>query len=174
MKKAIAIILSLLVLISASVVCVGAQAKDEKISIEFRSDISGLDYKDKDKLAIIHSDNIAFNSIDRFSPLQINDYVGDVYLDKLKPGRTYTFSYSFEAKDGYTIPENPGEDDVEFICGKGCKVWWYHRSQGTDDNGCTCYFFDVYTEVTVDGNFFQLLFGRLTDSIRKLLSWSPY
>ena len=174
MKRILSVILSVLLVLPIFVIGVSGESENKKISIEFRSDIAGLDYTDVEKLAVINSDNISYNSSRRFSPLQINDYTGDVYLDKLKPGRTYYFTYSFEAINGYEIPASLDESDVDFTCGKGTTVIWYHRSQGTSDTGEKCYFFDVYTKVTVDGNFFQLLFGKIIDFFNKLTAWSPY
>ena len=167
MKKLLSLILALV--LAASVLAFSVSAKEiENIVIEFSSDVSGLTYEDYDRIAVIKSDGLVCKN------LQINDYVGNVYLEEMKPGRTYTYSYTFTAAEGYALPETVDESNVTFLCDDSCTVWWYGKTVGPRVDGVTQYSFSVSAEVTVDGNLFQRIFGRIADFFRKLLSWSPY
>lgn len=175
MKKLLCLSLALILLLLSLPLCAGAEApKDSVISLCLTNDIAGLDYHDYDKIAVILSDNIEYCTIDRFGILQINDYVGDVYLEKLKPGRTYTVSYTFSPVEGFTVPDVLTDEELELTCSDGCTVIWCRSAIGTQDDGCPINLVSLYAEITVKGNFLQMLFGRILDRIAKILAWSPY
>ena len=174
MKKVLSLFLAVLVMIPFFALTSSAENENEKIVIELRSDISGLCADDYEKLAQIKSGNIAFDTVDRDSPIIIADYAGNVYFDKMKPGRDYTIDYLFVPVNGYEIPDDINEKDIEFICPENCTVWWYGKAVGACVDGVRSTYIMVYTEVRVDGNLFQNIFGRLADIFLKIKAWSPY
>ena len=175
MKKLLCIVLSAVFLISAAALPVSAQKKEEIISVEFKSNIGGLSYLDSDKLAVIRSDNIVLSDTSLCDPVTTIDHAGSIYEGELKPGRTYCIQYYFDMKPGHEIPDELNENNVVTVCDSGCTVHWYGITQGMCRDGRTrCYHISFYTEVTVDGNLFQRIFGRIADWFLKLRAWSPY
>lgn len=168
MKKYLSVFMALICFISVLSMPVSAEQTVPNIIIEFHSDIGGLTYEDADKIAVIKSDGIVCDN------LQINDYAGNVYLDKMKPGRTYTFTYSFKADKGFELPDELSENNVSFICNEHSTVWWYGKTVGAYVDGKRQCYLSVSAEITVDGNLFRRIFGRIADFFQKLCAWSPY
>lgn len=167
--KSIAVLLSVLIIGLTAAVPAFAESIDD-ISIRFNDDIAGLTFEDKEQLAEILSDGLEFENRDLYMVVQINDITGNVWLEPVKAGITYTISYAFKAKDGFELPESLEDTSVEMLCADGCEVYWYSLTQGREcDVSLT-----VYTTVTVKGNLFQRIFGWLADTIQKIMSWSPY
>lgn len=169
MKKALCIFLTVICLLSVCIMPASAQNKEAKISVTINTDISGLDCYDYKEFAVINNDAIRFRDYEN-GFLQVNDYSGDVYFGKLKPGRKYNIDFSFSPKDGYTLPDEMNESNTEIICSENCDVYWYGITVGRD---CE-HFAEIHAEITVDGNFFQMLFGRIADWWIKIKAWSPY
>lgn len=174
MKKTLCILFAALLLILPLSVCGFAADGGELIELTLFDDIAGYDYTTPEKFLRVDSGNVVFTDLERYSALQINDYVGDVYLEKLKPGRTYTFSWTFSPAEGHALPEKIDETNVVIDCANGAEVLYYNKTVGTGNDGCPTYFFSLTTEVTVKGNTIQMIIGRLIDVIRKILAWSPY
>ena len=173
MKKVIAVITAILIMIPAF--SFGSYAaEDKKIVIELRSDIASMTCDDYRSFALIKSDNIVFDETQRSDPLILTDCVGNIYTGKMKAGRTYSIWYTFYAADGFEIPDEMNDDTIEIICGKGVNAFWYGKTVGTGKDGERLYSLSVWTDVRVDGNFFQNIFGRLADLFLKIKSWSPY
>lgn len=171
MKKCISIILALLCTLSLLINPVNA-AEVSGFSAHLHNNVGGCDYNDMDKLLTLNTEHLKFSDT-RSSPVQINDYVGNVYLDKMKPGRTYYISYSFVVDDGYTVPELTDEN-IDIICDKGCEALWCLKAYGVNARNEKCDCVSLYEKVTVPGNFFQRIFGRLADIFAKMAAWSPY
>lgn len=170
MKKILSAVLAALII--ASVICVTAYGADTgEIVIDMRSDVAGCTFADADRMMNIVSGEIQLNPNSNTDKVQITDYAGNVYLEPMKPGRTYYVDWSFAAADGFTFPENP---DVSVVCGEGCNLLWYDIAYGRNDRGVEYYSLAVHTGVTADGNIFQMLFGRIADFFLKLRAWSLY
>lgn len=174
MKKFLSVTLALVCLLSALMLPVYAEEKEAKISLTISSDICGLSYDEFEKLIEINNDCIKFSDTGRSDPINITDVVGNIYLDKFKAGRTYGICYNFVANDGYVIPDKISEEDISIICDPGVNEYWHSVASGVDGSDCKCNYFFVWTEITVKGNFFQNLFGRIADFFLKIKSWSPY
>ena len=174
MKKTIAFFLAFIMLFAFPLSSFAFEKADD-ISIRLTNDIAGLDYNDYEKIAIILSDSITYTNTLRYNCIQINDYAGNVYLEKMKPGRTYSVHLSFMPAEGFEFPEELTSSMVNIICEEGCTVWWWGKTVGTADDGVSKeYFLSVSAEITVKGNFFQRIFGRLADIFLKIKAWSPY
>lgn len=174
MKKILSIILTVIIIACAVPVCSCAEAKDEKIVIELRSDIAGMTYRDYEKFAIIRSDNIRFDLSEDPDPAFVTNCVGSIIFDEMKPGRKYVICYTFYAADGFEIPDEMNEDTIEIICSENVNPYWYGKTVGPLRDGQPLYSLTMHTEVRVDGNFFQNLFGRIADLILRIKAWSPY
>lgn len=174
MKKTLSFILAFMMILSCFSCFACAQSKDDKIVIELRSDIAGMTIDDYRDFAIIHSDNIVFDETQRSDPISLTDCVGNYYDGKMKPGRTYNIWYTLYAADGFEIPDEMNDDTIELICGEGTDAYWYGKTVGTGKDGGCLASLSIWTEVRVDGNFFQNLFGRIADFFLKVRSWSPY
>lgn len=151
-----------------------AQPEDKKIVIELRSDIASMTIDDYKDFAVIHSDNIMFDETQRSDPVGLTDCVGNYYPDGMKPGRTYNIWYTLYAVDGFEIPDEMNDETIELICGKGTDAYWYGKTVGTGKDGGCLASLSIWTEVKVDGNFFQNIFGAIADLFLKIRSWSPY
>ena len=174
MKKVLSMLMAALLMISAVTFPTYAQSRDEKIVIELRSDIAGMTRDDYRDFAVIKSDNIVFDETERYDPISLTDCVGNYYEGKMKPGRTYSIWYTLYAADGFEIPDEMNDETIEIICGKGTDAYWYGKTVGTGKNGGCLASLSIWTEVKVDGNFFQNIFGTLADLFLKIKSWSPY
>lgn len=173
MKKTVSILLAFIFAFSCFSISAFALEKDDKITLYLKSDLSGATYEDCEKFIEIKSGNVALDTVNRADPVFVASYVGDVYLDELKSGRTYYVDYTFIPKDG-ALPTKINDSNIEFICDKGCEVLWYSRAVGTGADGNRIEVLLVNTKVQVKGNFFQMLFGKIADTIAKILAWSPY
>lgn len=174
MKKFLSVFLIVSILISLLTLNVFAKEKIHSADIELKSNIAGLDYNDYEKIAIIKSDSIKFNDSKNCDCIILSDYAGNLYFDKLKPGRTYYIQYSFIATDGYELPESKDDLQLNTVCDKGCQEIWYGIAHGTDSNYGPQLSIMLNTKVTVDGNFFQRFFGKIADTILKIKAWAPY
>ena len=174
MKKIISVFLVFVYIVSGVSFCVSAQPKDEKIVIELRSDIAGMTIDDYRDFAVIRSDNIVFDETQRSDPVYVADCTGNMYFEKMKPGRVYRIGYTLYAADGFEIPVEFDENNIEFICSDNVDVYWYGKTIGTGKDGGCLASLSVWTEVKVDGNFFQNIFGAIADWLLKIKSWSPY
>ena len=174
MKKVLSIFLTVVILVLPFSFAAGAKEYDSVISITLNDDIAGFDYTAPERIAVITSDNVVFEADGDSSALQINDYAGNVYLDKLRPGRTYTFSYSITPADGFTIPDTLDDTNVNITCADGARVIYYAKAQGAYKDGKPTYSLLLYTQVTVKGTAFQRIIGRILDFILKIKAWSLY
>lgn len=174
MKKFSSVFLIVSILISLLTFNAFAKEKISSADIELKSNVAGLDYNDYESLAIINSDNIKFNDSKNCDCIILSDYAGNLYFDKLKPGRTYYIQYSFIATDGYELPESKDDFQLNTVCDKGCQEIWYGIAHGTDSNYEPQLSIMLNTKVTVDGNFFQRFFGKIADTILKIKAWAPY
>ncbi len=174
MKKFISALLAVLSICFSCMISSNAVTESGIISLKFNSDISGYCYTDIDKLCEILSDNIKINNSGLTDKVTVADCVGNIYFEKLKPGRTYRINYSFIADNGFILPETIQKDNIEFYCGKGCTVDWVGIATGCNRDGSRYNSLAVYTTVTVDGNFFQMIFGKIADLFLRIKSWSPY
>lgn len=170
MKKALSVFLICLCLFSALAFPSSAQEETEKFALVFHSDLAGCTPQDRDRFIEVQSGHIHPKEPDVF----VADCVGDVYFDALKPGRTYTVLYSFVMDDGYDCPEALDESNVSLTCDPGCSVYWYGISSAVYGDGIRRSYLNFHTTVTVDGTFFQRLFGKLADLFLKIRMWSPY
>ncbi|MCQ2479054.1 MAG: hypothetical protein MJ120_00335 [Clostridia bacterium] len=173
MKKIISIFLCLTLALCCFSMSVSAAENNEKITLYLKSDLSGATYENCERFIEIKSGNIVLDTVNRDDPVFVSSYVGDVYLDELKSGRTYYVDYTFIAKEG-TLPDEINDSNIEFICDKGCEALWYSKAVGTGADGSRIEVLLVNTKVQVNGNFFQRLFGKIADAIAKILAWSPY
>lgn len=174
MKKLLAMLMSFLfIVISVPVSAYGANEKTKTV-IELKSNIASCTYEDYEKFALIKSDDVVFDESQRSDPVLVTDYAGTPYFDKIKAGRTYYIYYTLYAAEEFEIPDKYNEDNIEFICDKGCEVFWYGTTVGTGKDGEKIKSLSVWTKVKVDGNFLQNLFGKIADIYLKITAWSPY
>ncbi len=173
MKRAVSILLCLTLTLCYFSMSVSAAENNEKITLYLKSDLSGATYENCERFIEIRSGNIALDTVNRDDPVFVSTYVGNVYFDELKSGRTYYVNYTFIAKDG-TLPNEINDGNIDFICDKGCEVLWYSKAVGTGADGSRIEVLLVNTKVQVNGNFFQRLFGKIADTIAKIFAWSPY
>mgnify|MGYP003337845719 CR=1 FL=1 len=173
-KRLLAILLALISSLTLVTVPALAAEFSDVISVEIKSDIAGLTEADFEKMLIVKSGNIRFDDLTPFSTINLSDYSGNPYFDKLKPGRTYNIWFTLRAEDGYTLPEVLNAQNTQISCGKNVNVYWYGITTGTDSEGEPCHFVAFWTEITVDGNPLQMFFGRILDVFLKIKSWSPY
>lgn len=165
MKKALSIILALFCLLSAFSLSVFAQGND-KITVTFHNDLQGVTYQSPDKLITVDAAQLDMDSLN----VQVNDYVGNVYLDEMLPGRTYYIQYGFHPAKGFELPEELADEDLLITCEPGCSVYWYGITHGAQNVRGVAF----HTKVTVPGNLWQRIIGWVVDHVNKLLAWSPY
>lgn len=172
MKKTLSVLFAAVLLLCVSVPFAAADnGSDDIITIELFSDIAGLSYKDSDRIVKTDSDKIIL----RTENFQISDYAGDVYLDKMKAGRTYYLNFEFVSSDDYIIPTELDAMNLTVSCADGVKEMW--KGIGTGYNSADTSRYHVLmmsTVVKVDGNVFQRVLGSILDFFLKLSAWSPY
>ena len=143
--------------------------------VTLRSDIAGVDYTTPERIAVIESDSIVFNPDAFLSCIQINDCVGNIILEPLKAGRTYVVCLSFIAADGYTLPDELTEENFRIEGSDNCNVFICHKAfSGYREGALRDECIEVEAEITVDGNLFQRIIGKILDILLKIRSWSPY
>ena len=175
MKKIISLFFAVLFAVSILPVSSFAKEENEKIVLEFYSDVGGKTYLDRESLCTIVSGDVMHNDIyEAYADVSVSDYSCNSYLDEMKKGRTYYIDYLFLPKEGCDLPEEINDETVSFICEKGCEVIWFGETRGYKKNGETFRSFSVHTKVNADGNFFQKLFGRIADIFLKIKTWSLY
>ncbi len=170
MKKALSVIFAALIIVFSLAPFAAAQENEEMITLHFHSDIAGADCTELEKLVTVESGNLVLTADNVF----LSDHAGNRYYDKLKPGRNYSIYYEFAPAGGFEIPDVLDEGNYRAECDGGCTVWASLVSKGVYGGGEEYSFILVYTEVTVDGNLFERIFGRIADWFVKLRAWSPY
>lgn len=173
MKKTLSVVLALIILVFSMCFPVYAQENSDVFRFSLKSNVSGLTWDDYEEFAVFDTEKLKYDT-GHTNPVGIYTYAGDVYIDELKPGRTYYISHSFVAADGYEFPEEFNEENMEFDCEKGCTVLWYNKTKGYEGLYVTYDGLYIYTKVVVDGNIFQRIFGRIADWFLKIKAWSPY
>ena len=176
MKKTIAGILAVCMLLSLCVIFAGAK-DDDTIRLRLNSDVAGCTTNDVDKMIEILSGPVEFYH-DNSSPVDIANYAGGSEYAHMEAGRSYTVTYALIAKDGYTLPETLSDGDVVFECGKGVKVIYCKVIEMANTNlhpapgeARTTRLLRVMANVVADGNALQRLIGWIRDIILKIRSF---
>ena len=176
LKKGCAVFLAL-----CAVFCLllpaAAESTIDAIKVTINSDIDGVTENDAEKLFTLQSDNVIYWS--KISgPLTIADYGGTEVDDELKAGRTYFIHYYMEPAEGFELPDQISDIDLQIDCGKGVTVIntaiiasHVRLEDGTfdDTRGVS-----VYARVVVDGNVLQRITGLIHDVVLKIKAWSLY
>ena len=170
MKKCLSVFFAVLFVFSALFIPVNAKEKIDSISVGFSNDLVGLTDKDIENFKVKTSDNIVLDD----DPILVADYTGAAYLGKIKPGRTYYIYYDFVATDGYELPDEINEENIDINCDDGVSVIWYGKTIGPYVDGKPSEGLMFFTKLEAPGNFFQRFFGRIADIFLKIKAWSPY
>ncbi len=170
-KKALSVILSLLFVFS--VLPAAAARTAENMTVELFSDVAGASDRDVERFISV-SEGLVPNNITGV-PVSVYDCIGTPYFDKLKPGRSYTVYYSILPAEGYEFPDEVSLDNMTVKTAKGNTVYWCGKTHGLQDSeGVWRQSVEIQTTLRVDGNAFQMFFGRLVELFMKIRSWSPY
>ena len=177
LKKAVSALL-VLCMLSCCLLPAAAAQPTGVITLKLKSDVAGCLYLNSGNFIEITSDNVALNA-QRDAPVSISDYAGTVEYCPLKAGRTYYVSYSLVAAEGYELPDQLTDGDVQIECDKGVTVLSAQivRANYHGENGETIPFKGllIRAAVVVDSNhFWQRIFGRLYDIYLKIRAWSLY
>ena len=147
------------------------------VSITLHSDIAGCTENDLQKLFTVDSGEVipwTHGGV----PVHIAEYAGGVPDGALEPGRTYYIYYTFEAAEGYELPETASGGWLTVACDKGVKliradVVDISVAQGNPRGG-TVRGLRIYAEVVAQGTVFQRMLGWIRDVIDKIRAWSLY
>ncbi|MBQ4364740.1 MAG: hypothetical protein II804_00570 [Clostridia bacterium] len=176
MKKMLSVALCLLVVCFCLLPAFGLEDCGT-ISVRLNSDVAERTKNDVQALFALRSGNVTYG-IRGGEPIQIADYGGTEETGRLVAGRTYTVSYTLSAADGYVLPQQLDDNNLQISCGKGVSVISraiVSARVRTDDGS-----FDeirgvrIFAKLTVDGNVFQRFIGRIHDLILKAKAWSLY
>ena len=171
MKKTLSCLMALLFIILCFPAASALTVRD--MTAELFSDVAGATDKETERFIIL-SDGLVPNTVTGV-PVSVYDCIGTPYFDKLKPGRSYTVYYSILPADGYEFPDEVSLDNMTVKCSKGNVVYWCGKTHGLpDDTGRIRQSVEIYATLRVDGNAFQLFFGRLIELFMKIRNWSPY
>ena len=180
LKKAVCALLVLCALSCCLLPAASAAAAQPTgvITLKLKSDVAGCLYLNSDNFIEITSDNVVLNT-NRDAPVSVSDYAGTVYYCPLVAGRTYYVNYELVAADGYELPDQLNEGDVQIECDKGMTVYSVQIVQANtrDENGEVKHFKGllIHASVVVDSNhFWQRPFGFLYDIYLKIRAWSLY
>lgn len=178
MKKIVSVLLVvLLAALSLMPFSAAEGRKTADVSVRLFSDLAGLDYRQPEKFAAPLSDGIEFNTFLGLDPVLVCDYAGNMYEGKIKAGRTYTVSVSFEAADGYELPSEISEKNVSVEKDGSIDMLYVSKTGGAYniDGVMTPHeAVKITYMITVPSNAFQRLIGMLADLFLKIRSWSLY
>ena len=175
-KKTISVLLAL-----CAVFCMllpgFSAAQTGPVSITVHGDIAGCTEKDLEKLITINSGNIVYWTHGS-RPVTIAEYAGGSPEGAVEPGRSYYIHYTFEAADGYELPETVSGDWLTIACDKGvtlisADVVNISVAQGNPRGG-TVRGLRIYAQVVAQGNIFQRILGWIKDIYDKIRAWSLY
>ena len=154
-----------------------AAAQTGPVSITVHSDIAGCTENDLEKLITVDSGEVipwTHGGV----PVSIAQYAGGSPEGALEPGRTYYIYFTFEAAEGYELPETAAGGWLTVACDKGVEliradVVNMSVSQGNPRGG-TVRALRIYAEVVAQGSTFQRILGWIKDIIDKIRAWSLY
>ena len=177
LKKGLSVLLVLCIFCGCMLPAAGA-GKIGTIRLKLNSDIDGLTERHYEKVIEIKSDNVVYTKRSA-GPVSFSDYAGTPVQGAVKAGREYTVHYLLDAAEGYALPDDPDELDVEIECGKGVKVISKQivSARERDESGnfvVTYRGLMIYASIVVDGSVFQRMIGRIHDIIIKIRAWSLY
>ena len=172
MKKTISFLLAAILLFSALVPVLAADAEKPTTRMHLRSDLAGMKPADYTKFAEIEGGVLDFNTVTRVNPVSVSDYSGTGLMntDELKAGREYVIYYDLYPADGFVLPQTKEELDIQFDCDKGAQVITYNITRGRDNQRMV----NIMAVVIVDGSLFQRIIGWLYDRYIKARAWSLY
>ena len=177
LKKAISVMLAVLSICFCLIPAYAGEPEDDVISVKLSSNVADYTEKDTDKFIEILSDNVVYSTRGD-TAVSVYNYAGTVYDGAVKAGRTYYVSYSLDAADGFTLPEELNDSNLKIECGKGVNVYSKQIVSATkkDDEGIKVVYRGIYIQatVTVDGNIFQRIIGLISDLYIKARAWSLY
>lgn len=175
MKKTVCVLLAaVMLMLTAMLMPVSAQAADTSIRLHLRNDLDGVTTQEYTRFAEIDSDVVDFNTVTRKCPVSASDYSGTTVLDApLKAGREYEVDYDLFPINGYVLPKTADELDIQFECDKGVQVIHAAVTHGLPGEGDTRAV-RITAVVVVDGNIFQRIIGWLYDRYLKMRAWSLY
>ncbi len=178
MKKLISLILVFGLLLCCLPPCFAA-AEGDAIAIRLNSDVAGCTREDVDRLIELLSPQVTwYENGQGNGPVSIANAAGGGEYAHMEAGREYTVTYMLQAAEGYTLPEEIGEGDVSFACGKGvsviyCKIAEMHNP-ATPDKYDRIRALRIMATVVPDGTALQRIIGWVRDLILKIRSWQLY
>ena len=170
MKKLIASVLAVSVLLCCLMLPAAAQSENGVISLRLNSDVAGCTERDVDEIAEILSPQLVWYHGN--SPVSIANYAGGTEYAHMEAGRSYSIVYTLEAAEGYTLPEELSEGDISLDCGKGVSVVYCRTAEmWNGDNAPRLRVLRICAKVIVDSNPFQRIIGWFRDVILKIRSF---
>ena len=175
-KKTLSVMLTL-----CAVLCMllpaAAATPTGPVSITVHSDIAGCTENDLQKLITVDSGEVVPWTHGGV-PVTIAEYAGGSPQGGVEPGRTYYIYFTFEAAEGYELPETTAGGWLTVACDKGVEliradVVNIAVSQGSARGG-TLRGLRIYAKVVAQGTVFQRILGWIKDIIDKIRAWSLY
>ena len=180
MKKLLCILLVCCIFMPGMLLTSAKSSETDAIVLRLHSDVAGCTRSDYEQLIEILSDQVQFKQWEHKEyPVDIENAASFSTHEGMTAGRTYYITYYLAAADGYTLPDEIGEDDVVLQCGKGvevilCGIVDYYTPSATPLKGTTTRTLRIVAKVVVDGSVFQRIIGWLKDLILKIRSWQLY
>lgn len=163
MKKVLAVVLSVICLLTAFSFIGSAEGEIEKIKFHVLTPVAGTDASDGE--ALVEYDPAQL--VHRPERYEIFDFAGKPFTGTLAPGRTYYVRYSFSGAPGFQMPLAVLDGyNMELQVDSGAKVVWYGITLWHDDVPASGFFL----KLTVPGTPWQRFTGALQDFWIKLLS----
>lgn len=175
MKKALSLLLSVVML---SLLCLPAfAAQTADVAVSFGPSLAGLTSDDADAIAQSLSEGLKLDCFNGLEPVLVTDYSGNPYQGAMKQGRTYYIYVSFEAADGFVLPENITAENADITLGEGMEVIAIQKTRGNyriDDEMVLHDAVRFSVKAVIPGNALQRIIGIIADFILKLKAWSLY
>ena len=177
MKKLIAVTMVVCMLFCCLLPLAAAAAEPEggAIRLRLRSDVAGCTTKDVDKLIELLSLQVTWYDNGGNGPVFIANAAGGSEYAHMEAGREYAVTYMLQAAEGYTLPEEIADGDVEIECGKGvtvvyCKIAEMEKPETADKYDRTRAL-RIIAKVVPDCNAIQRIIGWIRDLILKIRSF---
>ena len=176
MKKLISVLLVLSVMLCCLAPLAMAEPECGTIRIRLNSNVAGCTEQDVDKLIELLSPQVTWYN-NPSNPVSIANAAGGAEHAHMEAGREYAITYMLKAADGYELPAELADGDVEFECGEGvtviyCKIAEMHVPGG--DKYARTRAIRIIAKVIPDYTFMQRIIGIIKDIILKIRSWQLY
>ncbi|HBL40738.1 MAG TPA: hypothetical protein DDY98_03890 [Ruminococcaceae bacterium] len=169
MKKTVSVCVAILLALFPLVLSASA-TQQANVAAKFTGRLGGMSVADFRRFADLSGGNLIFHTEENDDRTIVCDCTGDLYFDKMIPGRTYTVTFEFAPAPGYAFADEVTEENANFTCEEGSEIVWVRLVRG--NQGET--YLSVCEKVCVPGTWWERIIGKVSDWILRIKAWSLY